>query len=212
MIRFLLLALLISLGLNIYFIVKKPMIVTPDYAVLGIIDGDTFVIEGKNKIRLRHVQAPELEFCGGQEAKKMLENLIKDKRIKIQNEIPDPWGRSMGIVFVDGKNVNQILIASGLVRYYHDVTPFEDEFKKAAAQAESQRLGIYAKCETVDPPDPKCFIKGNIRRDRDDSHIYFLPNCAQYKFAKVSQDLGEKWFCSEKEALTAGYQKAETCH
>lgn len=201
----------ISITVNAFFLIKKPMVVTPDYAVIGVIDGDTLVIEGKNKVRLRHVNAPELEFCGGPEAKVELEKLVKGKQIRLVNEIPDPWGRTMAVVFAGNENVNLSLISRGVVRYYHDTTPFEEEFKAAQAKAEEGHLGIFAKCEIVDPPDPKCIIKGNIRKDREDSHIYFLPNCAQYKFAKVSQDLGEKWFCTEKEALDAGFKKAETC-
>lgn len=201
---------LLSALANIYLLKRPPVAATPQYKVIGVIDGDTFVIEGKHKIRLRHVQAPELEFCGGPEAKAELEKLIVDKYVRIENEIPDPWGRSMGVVFVGSQNINKTLIATGLVRYYHDVTPFEDEMKQAGTDAETQHLGIFAKCESTTPPDPKCVIKGNIRKDRD-TKIYYLAGCRQYPFAKVSQDLGEQWFCSEKEAQAAGYTKAGTC-
>ena len=40
------------------------------YKVEGVIDGDTLVLEGNAKIRLRGVDAPELKFCGGEEAKR----------------------------------------------------------------------------------------------------------------------------------------------
>ncbi len=203
-------AFILSILANVYQFRQRSTPVTPSYMVVGVIDGDTFVIEGKHKIRLRQVQAPELSFCGGEEAKKELEKLIAGRRVKFENEIPDPWGRSMAIVFVDGQNVNKTLIESGTVRYYHDVTPYEDELKKAATEAEARQLGIYAKCETATPPDPKCVIKGNIRNDRD-TQKYYLPNCPQYPFTKVSQDLGEKWFCTEAEAKATGFTKAENC-
>lgn len=35
----------------------------------GVIDGDTLVLEGKGRIRLRYADAPELEYCGGRQAK-----------------------------------------------------------------------------------------------------------------------------------------------
>jgi endonuclease YncB( thermonuclease family) len=34
-----------------------------------VIDGDTIVLEGKGKIRLANINAPELEYCLGKEAK-----------------------------------------------------------------------------------------------------------------------------------------------
>lgn len=209
---FLAVGLLISSFVNAFLLIKKPMVITPDYAVLGVIDGDTLVIEGKNKVRLRQVQAPELNLCGGDEAKKELEKLVSGKRVRLENEIPDPWGRTMAMVFVGNELVNKSLIEIGVVRYYHDVTQYNDELKNAQNMAEEKHLGIFLKCESADPPNPKCIIKGNIRNEKVDTKIYFLPNCAQYKFAKVSMDLGENWFCTEKEAIAAGFTKAETCN
>ena len=200
----------ISALINIFLYNKKQTPLIPQYSVLAVLDGDTFLMEGKNKIRLRQIQAPELNLCGGPEAKTALEKLIIGKKVRLENQIPDPWGRSMAIVFVGDENVNEKLIASGLVRYYHDNTPFEDQLKKAALDAENKQKGIYAKCETATPPNPKCVIKANIRLERK-TRKYYLPDCPQYNFTKISQDLGEKWFCSEKEAKAAGFTKAENC-
>jgi endonuclease YncB( thermonuclease family) len=203
--------LLASLGLNAFFLIQKPMIVTQDYAVLGVIDGDTFLIDGKNKVRLRHVNAPELENCGGPEAKTALEKLIKNKRVRLVNEIPDPWGRDMALVFVGDEMVNKTLISQGLVKYYHDSTPFKDELKAAGDKAKENNLGLYGKCVSKIPPDPKCVIKGNFDPQKNE-YKYFLPNCAQYNYTVVQLDIGEKWFCTEAEAQSAGFVKANTCH
>ncbi|MBI3887911.1 thermonuclease family protein [Candidatus Microgenomates bacterium] len=202
---------LISLGINIFFLVKKPMVVTQDYAVIGVIDGDTLLIDGKNKVRLRHINAPELNFCGGPEAKVELEKLIKGKRVRLVNEIPDPWGRDMALVFVGNEMVNKTLIEKGIVKYYHDSTPYAAELKTAGDKAKENNLGIFGKCQSKIPPDPKCIIKGNFDPQKNE-YKYFLPNCAQYNYTIVQQDIGEKWFCTEKEAQDAGFKKAETCH
>ncbi|SRR3989338_1320897 len=203
-------ALVLSAALNIFLFQKKQQPLIPTHNVLAVLDGDTFLMEGKNKIRLRQTQAPELNLCGGEEAKQVLEKLIMGKKVRLENQIPDPWGRSMAIIFVGDQNVNKTLIERGLVRYYHDNTPFEAELKKAAAAAETNRLGIYAQCESLTPPNPKCVIKANIRLERK-TRKYYLPDCPQYNFTKVSQDLGEKWFCTEKEAKAAGFSKADNC-
>ena len=57
--------------------------------VEGVIDGDTLVLEGNAKIRLRSADAPELEFCGGQEAKAELEKLVSGKTVQIKEKIMD---------------------------------------------------------------------------------------------------------------------------
>lgn len=55
--------------------------------VLAVLDGDTILLDGKVKLRLRHMDTPELEFCGGPEAKKLLESLVKDKKVVLQEYI-----------------------------------------------------------------------------------------------------------------------------
>lgn len=51
-----------------------------------------------------------------------------------------------------------------------------------------------------------CKIKGNISRDK--SKIYYMPGHSRYSQVKVSPKNGEQWFCSEQEAIKAGWQTA----
>lgn len=53
----------------------------------------------------------------------------------------------------------------------------------------------------------KCDIKGNISGDK----IYHLPDCASYDKTTIDESKGERWFCSEKEAVDAGWRKAKNC-
>ncbi|MFH0762508.1 MAG: hypothetical protein V1925_01290, partial [Candidatus Omnitrophota bacterium] len=58
--------------------------------------------------------------------------------------------------------------------------------------------------------NPKCVIKGNYDKNSSLSNYYF-PGCPQYEFTIVEKDLGENWFCTEKEAQAAGFTKAKNC-
>ena len=91
-----------SLFLNIFFFhqIKKN---EEGIKVLGVIDGDTLVLEGKVRVRLRNMDAPELELCGGKEAKEELEKLVSGKKVVVQEQVIDQWGRPMALVYV-GKN------------------------------------------------------------------------------------------------------------
>ena len=53
----------------------------------------------------------------------------------------------------------------------------------------------------------KCNIKGNISEDK----IYHLPGCVSYEKTTIDESKGERWFCSEKEAVAAGWRKAKNC-
>lgn len=65
--------------------------------------------------------------------------------------------------------------------------------------------------QTENPDNPKCLIKANIDKVTD-TRLYYYPGCAQYKYTIVEKDIGEDWFCTEKEAQKAGFEKAKTCH
>jgi hypothetical protein len=51
-----------------------------------------------------------------------------------------------------------------------------------------------------------CQIKGNI--SRDGQRFYHLPGAADYASTRIDEVKGERWFCSEDEALKAGWRKS----
>lgn len=53
-------------------------------------------------------------------------------------------------------------------------------------------------------PDESCRIKGNINRQGD--KIYHLSGSASYDSTVIDTTRGERWFCSEEEARTAGWR------
>ncbi|MBI3559585.1 hypothetical protein HY087_00460, partial [Candidatus Gottesmanbacteria bacterium] len=69
-----------SVILNIISLTRPSNPNDPGVMVEGVIDGDTIVVEPKTRVRLRHIDAPELNFCGGKEAKETLEKLVSGKR------------------------------------------------------------------------------------------------------------------------------------
>lgn len=55
-----------------------------------------------------------------------------------------------------------------------------------------------------------CIIKGNIGFNTREK-IYHLPNCPYYLSTKIDERYGERWFCTEEEAVSAGWRKAYNC-
>ena len=207
----LLLFFLPSIFLNVFFFheIKKN---EEGINVLGIIDGDTIVLEGKVKLRLRNIDAPELNLCGGQEAKEELEKLVSNKKVVVEEQILDQWGRPMALVYVDNKLVNEEMLKSGWARFHSDSTSQREALKTAGNQAKKELLGIWSpKCQqTKNPENSKCIIKGNLDLNSG-RKIYYFPGCSQYKFTIIEKDIGENWFCTEKEAQEAGFVRSKTC-
>ena len=79
------------------------------------IDGDTVRI-GQDRIRLRGIDTPELSEPGGQAARQRLEQLLQEGPIKIVPHGQDVYGRTIADVFVNGKNVAEVLKNEGFVK------------------------------------------------------------------------------------------------
>ena len=61
--------------------------------------------------------------------------------------------------------------------------------------------------EPVPLPEPPCLlVKGNISSSGE--KIYHVPEGASYDRVKIDEDAGEAFFCSEEDAVAAGFRKA----
>lgn len=199
--------LLVSLFLNIFLSLK--LYQSHFHLVTSVTDGDTVVVDNNQVLRLFSINAPELKNCGGLEAKEYLENLILNKRVKVKNLGYDIFHRTLAVVYLGGKNVNQEMLLFGMAEYSSDKDLFRGNFQKAATMAEAKNLGIYAKCRTKIPDNPKCDIKAIVRRD---TKTYVLPSCiSSYSRTLIKKDYGDQWFCSESEAVKSGYKKSGDC-
>jgi hypothetical protein len=51
-----------------------------------------------------------------------------------------------------------------------------------------------------------CSIKGNISRSGE--RVYHVPDGQFYDRTKIDPGAGERWFCSEEEAVAAGWRRS----
>jgi len=204
------LVLIPSLIFNIYLYHQNQKLESV-YLVEEVIDGDSFILKNNQSVRLGNLDAPEDEFCGAEQAKQRLEELILGKIVKLDVFGHDRFNRPIALVYVGNLLVNEVLLKEGLVRYEGTNSPQRDILKQAHDDAYKDKKGIFSSlCLQEKPEDPKCLIKGNISRN-DGKKIYHFPGCGEYEITLVEKDLGESWFCSEKEAQKAGYKKSVNC-
>lgn len=90
--------------------------------VISIADGDTFTIllndQKQQKIRLHGIDCPEKKQPFGTVAKKRLSELVFGKTVKVEVKSMDSYKRWVGMVYVDGLNVNEQLLKEGLAWHY----------------------------------------------------------------------------------------------
>ncbi|MFA6602256.1 MAG: thermonuclease family protein [Candidatus Shapirobacteria bacterium] len=180
--------------------------------VIGVLDGDTITLEGKVRFRLRNIDAPEVNLCGGKESKNELSRILKNKRVRVEEEVLDQWGRPMGLVYVGNTMVNLKMIESGWAKYHADKTSGWKTLKAADDKNKAEGRGLYGKCwQRENKANPKCNIKGNIDPGNSSLRRYFVPGCVQYNTTIVELDREEGWFCTEAQARAAGYVKSLRC-
>ncbi|MBI4127597.1 MAG: thermonuclease family protein [Parcubacteria group bacterium] len=139
----------------------------------------------------------------------------------------------------DNIMVNLALVEAGFATVYTfpPNVAFVDEFVKAQNDAKSETKGIWSSCiggevgqiagqstiaaTTSDnvnqasygpqiastPLDGSCLIKGNINDAGE--KIYHIPGGSFYERTKVDLTRGEAWFCTEEEAVAAGFRKSK---
>ena len=54
---------------------------------------------------------------------------------------------------------------------------------------------------------PECLVKGNISINSG-RKLYHVPGMEDYEITKISPEKGERWFCTEQEAVSAGWVRA----
>ncbi|MBI4120117.1 MAG: thermonuclease family protein [Parcubacteria group bacterium] len=208
--------------------------------VLRVIDGDTIEVDFNGKperVRYIGMDTPEtvhpekLVQCFGQEASQKNKELVAGKKVRLEGDITDrdKYGRLLRYVYAGDTFVNLELVKQGYATAYTyppDVK-YAELFVEAQKEARVNRLGLWQACQSQTagavpnqaPISPSgtypsqlsaCNIKGNINAKGE--KIYHVVGCGSYGKTTIDEGAGEHWFCSEKEALDAGWRKALNCN
>lgn len=185
------------------------------FRVSEVIDGDTIILDDGRTVRYISVDAPELkkgpkgqDKCFAQEATEINRQLVENKRVRIEtdkNEM-DRFGRTLAYVYLDETFINQHLLEQGAAKFHLDTVNLKHQADLIAVtqKAHEDKVGLWSQCA----PDPKvgCQVKGNY--DKWGQRRYHLPNFRHYQQVVINYEDGDQWFCTEKEAIKAGFEKA----
>lgn len=214
-------------------------VTTPQYySIVSVVDGDTIKISvnGETKtFRLIGMDTPETVDprkpvqCFGIEASNIAKELLSGRKVRIETDTTqgtyDKYNRLLGYVYrEDGLFYNKYMIEQGYAHEYTYDTPYkyQTEFKDAQKEAQDNERGLWSpntcsgdttssSVSTIVQTDStdSCNIKGNISSG---GKIYHMTGCGSYNKTVIDESKGEKWFCSEQEALDAGWRKALNCN
>ena len=189
-------------------------------------------------LRIIGIDAPELRYdeCYAQAGASRMQSLVQSKDVRIAADPTqadrDVYDRLLRHVFTeDGRSVGHMMVLEGLAEEYTYDRPYasRDAYLDAQDVARRAKLGIWSgACDIVpvtpgpspaaptaaapfapqpSAPQQRCVIKGNINSKRE--QIYHVPGGRSYDDTIIDEGKGERWFCTEQEAVDAGWRKAK---
>jgi micrococcal nuclease len=207
--------------------------------VKRVIDGDTFETDDGQKVRLIGVNTPEISGQAeyyGKEASEFSRQRLSGEKVYMFSDVGDKdrYGRLLRYIFIDQEPVmfNEILLIEGYANVM-TVPPnvrFAEKFVTLEREARENQKGLWLaeggedrkvqkdqkgqpnpktqkqdtqsqKAQTAYPcSEPK--IKGNINSKKE--KIYHVPGSRYYE-----STIAEEMFCTEEQAIAAGYRKAK---
>lgn len=186
-----------------------------------IIDGDTLDI-GDTRYRLHGIDAPErgqtcsalgdLWPCGARATERLIA-LTEGRQVSCEAIEDDGRGRLVAKCFANGEDLGAAMVESGMAWAF---IRYAEDYRGAEARARIARRGVWRgpaqppwdyrrrRWETAAQEAPEgCAIKGNISSR---GKIYHPPWSRSYARTRINEARGERWFCSEEEALAAGWR------
>lgn len=190
-----------------------------------VLTGDLMRID-HTLVKLAGVEAPEREqrcqrpgnkrWRCAEAATDALARLTRRRPITCQTKGTDELGRMKAVCYDGTTDIAAALVSGGHV---FAESGFMSSYAKQEAAAKSAKIGLWSG-ESERPGDFRarawdeakrvapegCPIKGHLAGN---AKLYVLPWSADYHRVRISKARGERWFCSEREAISAGWKPIE---
>ncbi|HXG37113.1 MAG TPA: thermonuclease family protein, partial [Dehalococcoidia bacterium] len=198
--------------------------------VTRVIDGDTIevLLAGRSQtVRYIGIDTPETvdpnrpDGCYGAEARQRNRQLVEGKTVELEKDVSetDRFGRLLRYVWVGGQMVNALLVEEGFatVATFPPDVKYQAFFLQLQTKARESSSGLWRDCLATPSPAPtgvcdysgsnRPVIKGNISVNTGEK-IYHVPGGEFYDATVINESKGERWFCTEKEAVAAGWRRS----
>jgi len=121
--------------------------------IINVVDGDTVHLLNDNqeklKVRLHHIDAPELDQYYGKESKFALEQLILNKKVTVISDKKDKYKRLLGVISLDEVDVNLEMIKAGAAWHFKKYAKFDQSkdqyliYDENEYQAKLKKIGLW---------------------------------------------------------------------
>lgn len=137
-----------------HFANQKPEVQKEDNHIRGkvvkVIDGDTInILNYENKlikVRLYGIDAPEKSQDFGEKSRKVLASFVAGENIDVTVLDIDRYGRYVGRILIDGKDLAEELLKTGMVWVYSAYCKIPEcgRWKSMETQAKTSKIGLWS--------------------------------------------------------------------
>lgn len=126
--------------------------------VVRIIDGDTITCltdkKGNLRVRLANIDAPEAKQPWGNKARQKLADLIFRKKVILDIQNKDRYGRYIAVIYLGSLNINNEMVLTGNAWVYNYFNK-DKTLPLLEKQAKNNKVGLWSlpKNEVISPWD-----------------------------------------------------------
>lgn len=169
--------------------------------VIKVADGDSITVldnsREQHKIRFSGIDAPEIGQPYGKAAKKFLSKIIYKKQVCVQWHKKDKYGRLVGLVFYEDKDVNLQVVEAGYAwhfkKFQSEQAPADRKlYAEAHDKAKSDVIGLWSEPDPISPDDWRAGT-----RQKKKTAISKLQSIKQSISPADQFSCGAKRFCSK---------------
>jgi len=124
--------------------------------IVNVSDGDTVTLLINDadtiKVRLSEIDAPEKNQPWGSKSRQALTMLVATKNVTVLSVGKDRYGRTLGTLFLDEKNINKLMVQNGDAWAYSQYV-IDHEYFRLQDQAKDNQKGLWSlDADQVVPP------------------------------------------------------------
>lgn len=123
--------------------------------VVRVIDGDTLVLLTSDKeqvrVRLYGIDTPERGQPFGSAAKQHLTDICAGKTITVDVVNIDRYGRTIGVIYYRGSNINHQMVKDGYAWWYEQYAKNDTKLKSLQEEARKSRRGLWSDPHATPP-------------------------------------------------------------
>lgn len=178
-----------------------------------VVDGDTIYLDNGDKVRFVGVNTPERGVEGYITSKNFVQKLCLNKKVGIDiddRKHSDKYGRTLGVVIVDGKNVNEMLLKEGLAEIMYmppsEFYPFDwanDNTPVSHYQSSSSSSHTPTSAQSTSSSDSANYV-GNANSGK-----FHVSSCQSVNDMSEGNKV---FFSSRDDAINQGYIPCKRCN